>query len=170
MAVSVCETIEDDLPTQLDRFAKYLHHQEQVWFTLILICLQARWQEIIYYDNLFCHIQSVSVGRRKRPYLRLWDGGTSRCQSKGVANQKEIEWWWKCLVYRGSLEVIHTYMLGCSFPVKCRFVYAISANIFGKADGGGLARQRKQTDISQGSYSPGLNRQIFISLHLCQLS
>ena len=42
MAVSVCETIEDDLPTQLDRFAKYLHHQEQVWFTLILICLQAR--------------------------------------------------------------------------------------------------------------------------------
>ena len=41
VAVSVCETIEDDLPTQLDRFAKYLHHQEQVWFTLILICLQA---------------------------------------------------------------------------------------------------------------------------------
>ena len=24
--------------------------------------------------------------------------------------------------------------LGCSFPVKYRFVYAISANIFGKAD------------------------------------
>ena len=47
--------------------------------------------------------------------------------------------------------------LGCSFPVKCRFVYAISADIFGKADGGGLARQRKQTDISQESYSPGDN-------------
>ena len=46
------------------------------------------------------------------------------------------------------------YRLGCSFPVKCRFVYAISADIFGKADGGGLARQRKQTDISQESYSP----------------
>ena len=47
--------------------------------------------------------------------------------------------------------------LGCSFPVKCRFVYAISANIFGKADGGELARQRKQTDISQESYSPAFN-------------
>ena len=45
--------------------------------------------------------------------------------------------------------------LGCSFPVKCWFVYAISANIFGKADRGGLARQCKQTDISQESYSPG---------------
>ena len=44
--------------------------------------------------------------------------------------------------------------LGCSFPVKCPFVYVISANIFGEADGGGLSRQRKQTDISQESYSP----------------
>ena len=52
-----------------------------------------------------------------------------------------------------TYSVVHE--LGCSFPVKCRFVYAISANIFGKADGGGLARQRKQTDISQESYSPG---------------
>ena len=42
MAVSVCETIEDNLPTQLDQFAKYLHHQEQVWFTIILICFKAR--------------------------------------------------------------------------------------------------------------------------------
>ena len=46
------------------------------------------------------------------------------------------------------------YDLGCSFPVKCWFVYPISANIIGKADRGGLARQRKQTDISQESYSP----------------
>ena len=47
-----------------------------------------------------------------------------------------------------------TNVLGCGYPVKFWFVYAISANIFGKADGGGLARQRKQTDISQESYSP----------------
>ena len=53
-----------------------------------------------------------------------------------------------------SREMHMAHKLGCSFPVKCRFVYAISANIFGKADGGGLARQRKQTDISQESYSP----------------
>ena len=61
------------------------------------------------------------------------------------------------------------YHLGCSFPVKCRFVYAISANIFGKADGGGLARQRKQTDISQESYSPvyRLSDLGWITLFLC---
>ena len=47
-----------------------------------------------------------------------------------------------------------TNVLGCGFPVKFWFVYAISANIFGKADGGGLARQRKQTDISQEIHSP----------------
>ena len=54
-----------------------------------------------------------------------------------------------------KIRSLKCHFLGCSFPVKCRFVYAISANIFGKADGGGLARQRKQTDISQESYSPG---------------
>ena len=49
--------------------------------------------------------------------------------------------------------------------MKCRFVYAISVNILGKADRGGLARQRKQTDISQEIYSPayevGMQRELF---------
>ena len=42
-------------------------------------------------------------------------------------------------------------VLGCSFPVKCRFVYTISANIFGKADGGGLARQRGKCNTCRKS-------------------
>ena len=50
--------------------------------------------------------------------------------------------------------------------MKCLFVYAISANIFGKADGGELARQRKQTDISQESYSPAhVEKVLYLSNH-----
>ena len=35
------------------------------------------------------------------------------------------------------------HMLGCGSPVSYRFVYAISADICGEADRGGLARQRQ---------------------------
>ena len=37
--------------------------------------------------------------------------------------------------------------LGCGFPVNFRFVNAISANIFGKADWGGLQRQQRELEF-----------------------
>ena len=45
--------------------------------------------------------------------------------------------------------------LGCSFPVKCRFVYAAWLALLRLPYQRCWQKLRKQTDISQESYSPG---------------
>ena len=58
------------------------------------------------------------------------------------------------IMERGSVASIADH-LGCSFPVKCRFVYAAWLALLRLPYQRCWQKLRKQTNISQESYSPG---------------
>ena len=53
--------------------------------------------------------------------------------------------------------------LGCSFPVKCRFVYAAWLALLRLPYQRCWQKLRKQTDILQESYSPGYDDHIDVT-------